>query len=138
MRSGVIADTGPIVALIRKDDQWNKWSSEMAGAIPAPYLTCEAVVLEASFLLQGFYSGREKLLELIEHGILQIDFSLSSEVSAIKALMSKYSDLPMSLADACLVRMSELHEDASVFTVDQDFLIYRKHGRKKVPLISPF
>lgn len=69
---------------------------------------------------------------------MKLEFSLEPELGRINELMEKYSDLPMSLADACLVRMSELHEDAAVFTVDQDFLIYRKHGRKKIPLISPF
>ncbi len=75
---------------------------------------------------------------MVANNVLQIRFSIADEATKLDALMTKYSDLPMSLADACLVRMSELHDDAAVFTVDQDFLIYRKHGRKKIPLISPF
>jgi predicted nucleic acid-binding protein len=43
----------------------------------------------------------------------------------------------MSLADACLVRMAELHDDAAVITVDRDFAVYRKHGRQAIPLVSP-
>lgn len=75
---------------------------------------------------------------MIAHDLLQVRFSIANEAADLDALMLKYADLPMSLADACLVRMSELDDDAAVFTVDQDFLIYRKHGRKKIPLISPF
>ncbi len=82
--------------------------------------------------------GEQKLLKLIEGGYLKIEFNLSNEISAVRNLMDKYSDLPMSLADACLVRMSEIHGDAAVFTVDSDFLVYRKHGRRKIPLISPY
>ena len=138
MNNQVIVDTGPIVGLIHRDDQWSNWSSEKAKDIKAPYLTCETVISEASFLLQDFQFGREKLFELIELGVLLIDFSLSTEISHIRYLMQKYADLPISLADACLIRMSEIHENASVFTVDSDFLIYRKNVRKKIPLISPF
>ncbi len=138
MNSRVIADTGPIIGLVRKDDQWSAWSSEEAKSISAPYLTCETVIAEASFLLQNLPSGRDKLYELIELGVLHVEFSLTDEISHVRHLMQKYADLPMSLADACLVRMSELYDDAAIFTVDSDFLIYRKNGRKKIPLISPF
>lgn len=75
---------------------------------------------------------------MIANDVLQIRFSIADEAANLDALMAKYSDLPMSLADACLVRMSEIHDNAAVFTVDRDFLIYRKQGRKKIPLISPF
>jgi predicted nucleic acid-binding protein len=73
---------------------------------------------------------------MIASDVLQIRFSISDEASNLDALMSKYTDLPMSLADACLVRMSETINNSVVLTVDSDFLIYRKQGRKKIPLIS--
>jgi len=43
----------------------------------------------------------------------------------------------MSLADACIVRMSEIHDRHAVLTLDSDFLVYRKHGRTSLPLIHP-
>lgn len=134
----ILADTGPIVGLIRSDDQWSRWSTEQAKRFQPPLLTCEIVIAEASYLVKGLPDGEQTLLKLVQDGYLQVSFELSEEVTSVRTLMSKYSDLPMSLADACLVRMSEIHDDAAVFTVDQDFLIYRKHGRKKIPLISPF
>lgn len=134
----ILADSGTIAGLIYERDQWHAWSVEKASGLPPPFFTCEAVIVETSFLLKQFPTGRLKLLESIERGDLQISFSLREETASVRALMSKYADLPMSLADACLVRMSELHENSAVFTVDSDFLIYRKSGRKKIPLISPF
>ncbi len=89
------------------------------------------------FLLHHFKDGEQDVLSLVEAGILTIDFSLSNEISAVKALMKKYENVPMSLADACLVRMSELIDNSVVFTADSDFHNYRKNGRQKIPLIIP-
>lgn len=138
MKNPTIVDTGVIVGLIYARDQWNQWSVSAARNIEAPYLTCESVINEACHLLKNVHLGELAVLDYIERGILTVDFSLNDEVSTVKALVTRYASVPMSLADACLVRMSELYDDAAVFTVDQDFLIYRKHGRKKIPLISPF
>ena len=76
-------------------------------------------------------------MQLLSRGILQIDFSLSDEIKAVETLMKKYADLPIDFADACLVRMSELIKNSVVFTVDSDFLIYRKDGRRLISLIYP-
>jgi len=133
----VIADAGVIVGLIYERDQWNEWTRTQAAGLPVPYLTCEAVITEACYLLQYVSSGEEKVLQMIELGVLQVNFSLSAEIGAVKALMKKYKNVPMSLADACLVRMSELVDNSVVFTTDSDFHIYRKDGKKKIPLIIP-
>lgn len=132
-----IADTGVIVGLIYEKDQWHEFSIKQAENLPVPYFTCEAVITEACFLLQDVRDGEQKVLQMVEKGVLQIDFSLSNEVEAIQTLMRKYENVPMSFADACLVRMSELVENSVVFTVDGDFRIYRKHGKKQIPLIIP-
>ena len=138
MKGRIIADTGIILGLIYEKDQWNKWASSAAKDLEVPYLTCESVINESCHLLKSVREGEAKVLEFIEKGVLEISFSLQIEAPAITNLMRKYRDLPMSLADACLVRMSEIHDNAAVFTVDTDFLVYRKQGRKKIPLISPF
>ena len=138
MKRPIIVDTGVIVGLIYERDQWNSWSVAAARTVEAPYITCESVINESCHLLNGVRGGESTVLDYIERGVLRISFSLNDEIAAINALVRKYDNVPMSLADACLVRMSELNDDAAVFTVDQDFLIYRKQGRKKIPLISPF
>lgn len=132
-----IADTGVIVAFLSKNDQWREWTLEQMRNLPAPYLTCEAVIVEACFLMRNSPNGKEDVLSLVEAGILQINFSLSDEISQTKSLITKYSDVPMDFADACLVRMSELIDDAIVFTVDSDFRVYRKNLKNQIQLIIP-
>ncbi len=137
MISPTIADTGVIAAFLNPKDQWREWTVNQWRQLPAPFLTCEAVITEACFLLDHTRDSEQDILSLIEVGILQIDFSLSAEILAVKTLMKKYENVPMSLADACLVRMSELVDNSVVFTTDSDFHIYRKNGKKKIDLIIP-
>lgn len=132
-----IADTGVIVGFLNPKDQWHQWTVEQWRTLPAPFMTCEAVITEACFLMRNSPNGKQDVLSLVEAGILQIDFSLSDEVSEIKKLIKKYDSVPMDFADACLVRMSELIADSVVFTVDSDFRVYRKDRRKEIPLIIP-
>ena len=106
-------------------------------ALPAPFKTCEPALTEAFFLLAGEYNGVERLFDILDSGLLVLDFSVADEHRALAALMRKYRDLPMSLADACLVRMAELNPDAAVFTLDTHFRVYRKNARQVLPLIAP-
>lgn len=135
--SKTIADSGVIVALIDKREQFHEWAATQAKNLPVPFLTCEAVVSESCFLLRNVFDGQKTVLTLISKGILQIDFSLANEVEAVQTLINKYKDVPMSFADACLVRMSELIDNSVVFTLDSDFHIYRKNGKRKIDLIIP-
>jgi predicted nucleic acid-binding protein len=136
--SRVLADAGVIVGLVRPRDQWHQWTVKAANRLSPPFYTCEVVIAEACFLVRDLWPAQQRILGMLGDGFLKVEFSITPELERVNALMGKYFDLPMSLADACLVRMSEIYDDAAVFTVDQDFLIYRKHGRKKIPLISPF
>lgn len=135
--SPVIADTGVIVGLIYEKDQWHEWAFEQSKRLLPPFYVCESVITESCFLLHHFPNGEQKVLGMLAAGHLQIAFSLSAEAESIRNLMKKYADVPMSMTDACLVRMSELIENSVVFTIDSDFLIYRKDGKKKIPLIYP-
>ncbi len=76
------------------------------------------------------------MIELLRRGVVHVAFRLNEHVNQITVLLRKYSDAPMSLADACLVRMSELYADSSVLTLDDDFRIYRKNKRGIIPIIS--
>lgn len=134
----VLADTGPLVAALRKRDRHHVWTRAQLAARPAPLVTCEAVLSEAFFLLQGVSGGREALAALIDRGLLEVRFDFQDEREATMRLLRKYSDTPMSFADACLVRMSELHRSSHVLTLDQDFAAYRRNGRERIPLIAPW
>jgi uncharacterized protein len=132
----VILDAGPWVALMSSKDRHHEWAKKQFSRTDS-FLTCEAVVSETCFLLAraGLDAGRA--LEMVERGIVHIGLSLSEQATAVRNLYSRYDNVPASLADACLIRMSELHEPCQVLTLDSDFHIYRRHGRKAIPVISP-
>jgi len=102
-----------------------------------PLHTCEAALSEALFLLQYVKGGTDALLALMGRGVVVPVFRLSQEIDAIRKLMTKYASVPMSLADACLVRMTELDARATVVTLDTDFRVYRRNGRQAVPVLMP-
>ncbi|HKL21467.1 MAG TPA: PIN domain-containing protein [Tichowtungia sp.] len=130
----VLLDTGPLVAACNARDHFHQWACEQFRLLIPPLLTCEAVLAEACFLLG---SEQTAILDMISTGLIKVDFEVKKEHRILQKLLRKYSDVPMSLADACLVRMSEIHENSAVFTLDQDFTIYRKNGRQVIPRIIP-
>ena len=137
MKRRVLLDTGPLVALLDRRDKDHDWASAQWAQIEPPLLTCEAVLSEACFLRRKLFPGSKALMELLNRRIVQIGFRLEDHIGPITKLMARYETAPMSLADACLVRMAELYPDAVVLTLDRDFRIYRKHGRGVLPVISP-
>ena len=139
MGNRVVLDTGPLVAFINRDDQFHAWTRARFGdlARETELVTCEAVICEAFFLVRHNPAGVEALLAFLEQGEVRLDFALDVNLAAVAALMRKYHDVPMSLADACLVRLSELHDRARGFTLDTDFKLYRRHGRQIIPLVAP-
>lgn len=137
MSKGVIIDTGPLVAFLAEGAEHGTWVTEQLKRLRPPLLTCEAVLTEAAFLLKREGAEADKLFALLERGMLRLDFTLSKNEPDVRELMRRYRDTPMSLADACLVRMAELHAGATVFTLDGDFRVYRKHGRQMIPVLMP-
>lgn len=103
----------------------------------APLLTCEAVLAEAAFLVRRLDPGGHALMALLDRNAVRVAFRLDEQHPSVARLMSKYADVPMSLADACLVRMTELHPRAVVLTFDQDFRVYRRHDRQVVRMLAP-
>ncbi len=137
MKATIIVDTGPLVALLHRRDKYHQWAKAQAEQLPAPFLTCEPVITEACFLLSRLSGGSEAVLGMVESGLLEIGLQVSTELPALKKLIARYSNVPMALADACLVRLSEKHDAAQVLTLDSDFRIYRRHGRQIIPTIMP-
>lgn len=137
MTTHVILDAGPWVALHCRDDAHHAWAVAQFGRHPGPFLTCEAVVTETCFLLARGGFDPAKALALVSRGVVRIAMTLSDELAPVTALFQRYDNLPASLADACLVRMSELYDPCVVLTLDSDFHVYRRHGRKAIALIRP-
>lgn len=135
MAAIALADTGFLVGLLRARDRYREWAAETTSIFPPPWQTCEAVVSEAFHLLGPV--GRPALIELLRRRFVTTPFQLTHEREPVLLLMQRYADVPMSLADACLVRMTEMHTDPLVITTDSDFRIYRRHGRRVVPCVLP-
>ncbi len=137
MKNHIILDTGPLVALLNRRDRYHRWARQQWAQIAPPLFTCEAVLAEACFLAQSFTGGQAAVLDLVGRGVLDLSFHLSEETAAISRLLKKYRDVPMSLADGCIVRMAEQHVRGVVFTLDSDFTVYRKNGRQLIPTLGP-
>ena len=137
MARTVLIDSGAIVAALRKRDQHHMWAKSHLEAFTDPCVTCEAVISESFFLLEGAKYGKSRLASMLERGIIVSDFAFAAHCDETLRLLRRYDETPMSFADACLVRMAELYNDAVIFTTDSDFRIYRKNGRQMIPIISP-
>lgn len=137
MAKSVLIDTSALVAALRRRDQHHLWARAHFEARTEPFVTCEAVISESLFLLERARDGKEALCGLLERGVVVMRFSLDDELAETLRLLRRYSDTPMSFADACLVRMAEKSEGTAVFTTDSDFRTYRKNGRQVIPLIMP-
>lgn len=133
-----IVDTGPLVAFFSQQDAHHDWATDQLGRLSPPLLTCEPVLTETCYLVASAGGNPNDVLDFAARGGLKIDFKLSAELEAVRRLMARYRDIGISLADACLVRMSELHARCEVLTLDTDFLVYRRDGRRTIPLIAPF
>lgn len=132
-----IADTGPLVAFLDRAERHHTWAAERVGELAAPLLVCEPVLAEAMYLLSDLPKAQDALFGLLENGALRLALHVEEHVPALRTLHRKYRDQPMSLADACIVRMAELFDQCQVLTLDSDFSIYRRYGREPLDLIHP-
>ena len=133
----VIADTGPLVALLDRQDQDHEWAVREGRRLPPKLFSCETVLSEVHFLTQDIPEAKDRIEEWLADGWLELPFAVREHHSLIHELMVRYANVPMSFAEACLVRMSELWPEAPVFTLDSDFRVYRRNKRQSLPLVCP-
>jgi uncharacterized protein len=136
VRTGAVMDTGPLVAYFCANEARHSWAVEQFANLAPPILTCEAVLTETCFLLGRAKEPASRLLEKVQRGALQIGLHLDEEAGSIDELMQRYRNLPMSLSDACLVRLAEISR-LPICTLDSDFEIYRARRSTVLTLISP-
>jgi predicted nucleic acid-binding protein len=136
MAGSVLVDAGFLIALLSHRDRHHPWAAAQSLQLPLPWRTCEAALSEAFHLLGT--PGGPGLAALLRRGVVVSAFHLADELHRVLSLMQKYADVPMSLADACLVRMSETFADPILLTTDADFGIYRRHSRHVVPCLTPY
>ena len=112
-----IVDTGPLVAFFDRAEQHHRWVAERIEELDAPLLVCEPVLAEAMYLLAHYSRAQNALFALLQNGALSVAFQIDEHVRELRKLLQKYQDTPMSLADACIVRMSEIHDRHAVLTL---------------------
>lgn len=133
--ASVLVDAGFLVALLSRRDANHRWAAAQAPRLPPPWLTCEAALSEAFHLLGT--RGGPSLVALLRRRAVVCTFNFRDDTDAALKLLQKYADVPMSFADACLVRMTEILNDPILLICDSDFRVYRRHGRQAVPCLMP-
>ena len=118
--TAAIVDAGPLVALFDRAERHHNWVAERFKELDAPLLVCEPVLAEAMYLLARYPKASDAVLEFIGNGALSVAFRIDEHVDTLRKLLQKYRDTPMSLADACIVRMSEIHDRHAILTLDSD------------------
>ena len=130
-----LLDTGVIVALLDRSENFHQACAEAVQAIEAPLITCEAVIAETCYLLRNLPGAPEAVIENVAAGIFQIPFQLSKHTAALKHILKKYRDRRIDLADACLIRLADEFETPDILTLDKDFHVYRWGKHKSFRLL---
>ena len=131
-RAGVLLDTGPLVALLSKNDAQHARAARLFADCEPPLRCCEAVVAEACFLMRKVDpAGPAEVVALGRKGVYTIALALDEHWTNIEALLQKYANRPIALADACLIRCAEAHDEPRVLTFDPDFQVYRWSRNRK-------
>jgi len=129
-----ILDAGPLIAAINRQDEYHEWACHTLERLGPPFYSCAEAMAEAAAL-----TGRPAaIVEMIQAKEILLSFDLAEQTAAVLALLKKYNDRKMDLADACIVRMTELMRTSQVITLDRsDFSVYRRNGREIISIIAP-
>jgi uncharacterized protein len=136
LRRGVkkIADSGLIIAALDRRDTFHKWAVKVMTREAPPWFVCEPVLAEIGACI----GTGEPVLEMLKVGDLELAFDLDEEKLPVLALLKKYRDQGMDLADGCVVRMAEMFKNSIVYTVDKgDFSVYRRSGNAPIRCCFP-
>jgi predicted nucleic acid-binding protein len=129
-----ILDAGPLIAALNRNDRYHRWARDTISRLGPPFHSCPEAIAEAA----GMTGQPAAIVEMILAGEIVLAFSLSDHAASVLALLRKYADRQMDLADACIVRMTELVRECRVVTLDrEDFSVYRRNGRELIPLVAP-
>lgn len=133
----LLLDTGVIVALLDRGDQYHQVCSDYVRKLSAPLLTCEAVIAESCYLLRHVPGATDAILANVEAGIFQIPVPLFQAAARIRQLFRKYRNREVDLADACLIQIAEQMGIGDILTIDRDFEVYRWNTNKRFRVLIP-
>jgi uncharacterized protein len=128
-----ILDAGPLIAALTPADEFHIWARNVLERLGPPFYSCPEAMAEAAAMT----AAPAAIVEMIQAKEIILSFRLEEQTDAVLRLLNKYSDQQMDLADACIVRMTELTRDCRVITVDRDFHVYRRNGREQIPTLHP-
>ena len=135
--AGVLLDTGPLVALLSHDDGEHARARRAFSHCVPPFRVTEAVLAEACFLLRKVHrNGPAEVMGLGRRGFYQVAVALDEHWASLEALLKKYADRPISLADAALIRCAEIHREPRILTFDADFDVYRWGKNRRFERVS--
>jgi len=138
LNHSILFDTGPLVALLDRRDQWHEWAVPQMKMVRLPWLTTEAVITETCFLLAGLPTALKQIEAYAQSGALRLLSTEGNGLALTLALMQRYANVPMSFADASLVMHAEVLPQACILTLDNDFAIYRRADGTPLRLLAPF
>jgi predicted nucleic acid-binding protein len=134
--AGVLLDTGPLVALLSENDSHHARARQLFAECLPPLRCCEAVVAEACFLMRKVHpAGPAEVIGLGRRGVFAVAIAAEEHWASIEALLRKYPDRPISLADACLIRCAEVHQEPRILTFDGDFRVYKWARNRKFEIL---
>ena len=122
----VLVDTGPIVAILSRRDQYHRICVEALREMPGPLFTCWPVMTEAAWLLRRDLNAVQKLLNSMDTGLVALLPLGTDDAKPIASITKKYRDIRIQLADAALVHLAARDGLDTIFTLDhRDFSVYR-------------
>lgn len=131
-----LADTGALLACLDRDDPWHRRCMEALPQLHLPMSTSLAVLTELFHLLGDDRRDVAHAWAFLRSGVVTVLPISDAETADLAAMMDKYHDRPMDLADATLLRLAEREGLSTVFTVDHDdFETYRIGGRRRFRIL---
>jgi len=132
----VLVDTGPLVAIISRRDQYHRVCVEALRGLPGPLFTCWPVITEAAWLLRRDSNAVQSLLNSIDTGFLEMLPLSTSDAKPIAAVMKRYRNIRIQLADAALVHLAARDGLDTIFTLDRrDFSVCRLQRGKSFRIL---
>lgn len=127
-----LIDAGPLIALFNRNDKYHKKIKKFIKSYKGILTTSWPVITEVCHVLDFNTDAQIDFLQWIRRGGLRIVDIKPTELNRIIQLSAKYSDIPVDLADASLVVISERLKIKEIVTIDSDHYIYRTIGRKAI------
>lgn len=133
-----LVDSGFLVALVDRKDQWHGWAVAIARDMPGPWLTCEACISESYHLLGQIAPAESmKVLTMLEGAALMSQHLLPEQLAGVIDEAKRYHGRTVDFADACLMAISDDYPRLPLVTLDKaDFAVYLR-GRRPRSLVAP-